>query len=433
MTAPHAAAPPGHPGDAPDDRARRQGAGRGSGTPALRGIVVVEAGLALGLVLLTLDRGLLPLAGVVLALALLAGLVRVRGELVATWPALALRHRWRRGHRHRGTPAGAGPLDLGALDAALGPLDVVDGRDHDGRPVALVGGEGGTWSAVLAPDRRELPPLLDPPGPGFPLEALAATLSDRGVVLDALVVVRHVRPPASPSVAREAHREVLGPLGDAARRAAWLVVRLDPARCPGAVAARGGGAIGARRALVGALARIGRVLGDHGVPARPLDREDLRDALALAAACDLDPGSSPTAPRAATVDRRFGTVVVGEVGHCGWAVSALPDDSGGAGGNGAAGPVLDLDDLVAPDAPTTVALALAPDDDGTHDSRPAATVAVTVRVSGRTPDEVAGAGRDLRARARAAGVRLDPLHGRQVEALVATLPLGAGRVPGAAP
>ena len=395
---------------------REDGARPGGSAPGrLGGILVVEVGLALALGLVALGPGLLPLAGVVLSAALVAGLVRVRGELVGTWALLAVRHRL----RARGAPAPdadpeSGGLDLGPLDAALGEVVVVDGRDHDGRPLAVVGADDGTWSAVLVPDTEELPLLLDPSPAsaagavgGFPLAALAGTLSDRGVVLDALTVVRHVRPGGADSPARQAHREVLGPLADAAHRSAWLVVRLDPDRCPAAVAERGGGVLGARRALVGALARISRVLADHDLPVRPLDRAGLRDAVATAAATDLDDGSGG-------VTERWDAVVVGEVGHAAWDATELRVP---------AGTRLDLDDLAAPDAATTVALALLPDqaDPG---GEPTVGVAARVRVSARTPDELTAAGRAVVAAGRARGLRLEPRHGRQAAALRATLPYG---------
>ena len=396
---------------------RPDGGRRGGEAPGrLGGILVVEVGLAVALGLVVLSPGLLPLAGIVLSAALVAGLVRVRGELVGTWAVLALRHRL----RGRDVPAPAdqdresGGLDLGPLDTALGEVVVVDGRDHDGRPVAVVGADDGTWSAVLVPDAEELPLLLDPPGPGddgsvggFPLADLAGTLSDRGVVLDALTVVRHVRPGGADSPARQAHREVLGPLADAAHRSAWLVVRLDPDRCPGAVAERGGGVLGTRRALVGALARISRVLADRDLPVRPLDREGLRDAVATAAATDLDRADGG-------VTERWDAVVVGEVGHAAWDATDL---------RVAAGTRLDLDDLAAPDAATTVALALLPDQVGPG-TEPTVGVAVRVRVSARTPDELAVAGRAVVAAGRARGLRLEPRHGRQAAALRATLPYG---------
>jgi len=405
------------------DRGRRGGPGSAPGR--LGGILVVEVGLAVALGLVALGPGLLPLAGVVLSAALVAGLVRARGELVGTWAVLALRHRF----RARDAPAAdgaaadpdedreAGGLDLGPLDAALGEVVVVDGRDHDGRRVAFAGGDDGTWSAVLVPDAEQLALLLDPspagpeagPVGGFPLAALAGTLSDRGVVLDALTVVRHVRPGGVDSPARQAHREVLGPLADAAHRSAWLVVRLDPDRCPGAVAERGGGVLGARRALVGALARISRVLADRDLPVQPLDREGLRDAVATAAATDLDAASG-----SGGVTERWDAVVVGEVGHATWDATDLRIPSGTR---------LDLDDLMSPDAATTVALALRPDqaDPG---GGPTVAVAARVRVSARTPDELAAAGRAVVAAGRARGLRLEPRHGRQAAALRATLPYG---------
>ncbi|MCD2192517.1 type VII secretion protein EccE [Actinomycetospora endophytica] len=401
MSAPERAVVRASPGD---------GDGRlpAAGPVRIGGLLVVEVGLAVALGLLALGAGL-PVAGIVLSVALVAGLVRVRGELVGAWAVLALRHRLRT--RETSTDpaaADADGLDLGPLDPAVGEVTVVDDRDHDGRPVAVAGADDGTWSAVLVVDPDEQPLLIDAPwSGGFPLAALAGTLTDRGVVLDALTVVRHVRPGGADSPARQAHRQVLGPLADAAHRSAWLVVRLDPDRCPGAVAERGGGVLGARRALVGALARIGRVLAEADLPVRPLDRDGLRDAVATAAAADLDraPGG---------VTERWDAVVVGEVGHATWAATDLAV---------APGARLDLDDLVAPDAVTTLALALLPDQ-ALPDGDAAVGVAARVRVSARTPEALIDAGAAVVGAARARGMVLEPLHGRQVAGLRSTLPLG---------
>lgn len=381
-----------------------------AGPVRLGGILVVEVGLAAALGLLALGAGP-PAAGIVLSVALVAGLVRVRGELVGTWAVLAARHRL----RSRPAPAGgppqdqdsAGVLDLGPLDPALAALTLVDGRDHDGRAVVFAGADDGTLSAVLVPDSEALALLVDAQPAGFPLSALAGTLSDRGVVLDAVTVVRHVRPGGPESPARQAHREVLGPLSDAAHRGAWLVVRLDPARCPGAVAERGGGVLGARRALVGALARIGRVLADAELPVRPLDRAGLRDAVATAAALDLDRTRDG-------VTERWDAVVVGEVGHATWTAAELGVPPGSR---------LDLDELAAPEAATTVALALLPEP-ALPDGDASVGLAVRVRVSARTPEALTDAGASVVAAARARGVVLEPLHGRQVTGLRSTLPLG---------
>jgi type VII secretion protein EccE len=394
--------------------ARRRTSGPSLGPVPLVGIVVVEVGLAVGVALVAADRRLLPLAGVVVSAALVVGLLRVRRRWLVQWIGLALRFRLRTRVRAESPDAGADPR-LRVLRLLTGDLAVAATRDHDGREVGLLGHSGG-WSAVLA---------LDPAGAdgsaglvasdpasdavSFPLAALAGCLADRGVVLDAVSAVWHCRPLADDTPAAAAYREVLGPLPPLARREAWLVVRLDPQRCPEAVAERGGGVVGAHRAVVGALARISRVLADHDVPVRPLSADDVLDAATEAADADGEP--------AARLTEHWRAVVVGEVGHAAyavtrWPVGATPER---------------LTGLTATSARTcTLALTLEPDARGTDDDGgPTVGLRGTARLTADTPDALEECGRELMARGHALGVALDPLDGQHVAGLAATLPLGA--------
>ncbi|PVZ10276.1 type VII secretion protein EccE [Actinomycetospora cinnamomea] len=397
----------------PELAARRRPAGPSLGPLPLAAVVVVEAGLALAVALVALDRGLAPLAGVVLSAALLVGLLRVRRRWVVQWIGLALRYRLRVREREA-EPPGA---DTDRADARLrtlrlltGDLAVARTRDHDGREVGLLG-HGGGWSAVLAPD-----PVGADGGAGlvaddatagsasFPLAALAGSLADRGVVLDAISAVWHCRPVAGDTPAAAAYREVLGPLPPVSRREAWLVVRLDPQRCPDAVAERGGGVVGAHRAVVGALARIGRVLADHGTTVRPLSADEVLDAALEAADADEGPGER--------LKEHWRAVVVGEIGHAAFAVTRWPADTAPAR----------LTDLTATVARTcTLALTLEP---GTRADEATVGLRGTVRLTADTPDALDVAGRELVARGHALGVALDPLDGQHAAGLAATLPLG---------
>jgi type VII secretion protein EccE len=391
---------------------RRRTAGPSLGPVPLAGVVVLEAGLAVAVALVALDRGLAPLAGVVLSAALLVGLLRVRGRWLVQWLGLALRYRLRVREREAEPLAADADARVRTLRLLTGDLAVARARDHDGREVGLLGHAGG-WSAVLA---------LDPAGAdggaglvagdaqagaaSFPLAALAGTLADRGVVLDAVSAVWHCRPVTDDTPAAAAYREVLGPLPPVSRREAWLVVRLDPARCPDAVAERGGGVVGAHRAVVGALARISRVLADHDAAVRPLGADEVLDAAVEAADADGDPGDR--------LKEHWRAVVVGEVGHAAFGVTRWPADT-------APERLTDLTDLTATVARTcTLALTLEPD--ATAD----ATVGLrgTVRLTADTPDALAVAGRELVARGHALGVSLDPLDGQHAAALAATLPSG---------
>ncbi|GAA4866011.1 type VII secretion protein EccE [Actinomycetospora straminea] len=397
--------------------AQRRPAGPSLGPVPLAAIVVVEVGLALAVALVAVDRRFLPLAGVVLSAGLLVGLLRVRRRWLVQWVGLALRFRLRVRQREA-EPADAGDdadPRLRVLRLLTGDLTVATTRDHDGREVGLLG-HGGGWSAVLAveaagPDGTALVPGdADAGAASFPLAALAGCLADRGVVLDAVSAVWHCRPVAGDTPAAAAYREVLGSLPPLARREAWLVVRLDPARCPDAVAERGGGVLGAHRAVIGALARIGRVLADHGTPVRPLSAEDVLDAATLAADADDEP---------ARLTEHWRAVVVGEVGHAayavtGWPTGAVPERLTGL--------------TVTTGRTCTLALTLEPDPHAGREGRPdddAVGLRGTVRLTADTPDALEECGRELVARGHGLGVALDALDGQQAAALAATLPLGA--------
>jgi len=392
----------------------RRPSGPSLGPVPLAGVVVVEVGLALAVALVAADRRLLPLAGVILSAALLTGLLRVRARWLVVWIGLALRYRLRARERESEPPGPDTDPRLRRLRLLTGDLAVARARDHDGREVGMLG-HGGGWSAVLALDPSSpdgAPGLVADDAPSgtasFPLSALAGCLADRGVVLDAVSALWHCRAVAGDTPAAGAYREVLGDLPPLCRRDAWLVVRLDPARCPDAVAERGGGVVGAHRAVVGALARIGRVLAEHGTPVRPLDVDEVLEA-------GLEVSDTPE--RAERLTEHWRAVVVGEVGHAAHAVTRWPSG---------ADPER-LTALTATAARTcTLALTLEPDPRAGRDGAGPATVGLrgTVRLTADTPDALEGSGRELIARGHALGVGIDPLDGQHAAGLAATLPLG---------
>ncbi|HEY3259570.1 MAG TPA: type VII secretion protein EccE [Pseudonocardiaceae bacterium] len=389
-------------------------------------IVVFELGVALGLVLLAVDRTLLPVSAVIAAIGLLVALSRLRGRWLTEWIALATRYLLRShntvarpdepatGTASRpanGGTAVTGPEDrrVSLLRLAVPDLVVANGIDHERRPVGLAWHEG-TWTAVLLVEPRQ--ELVQPAvgGPNLPLGALVPTLEDRGVVLDAIAVISHCYragvslPPSAPAL--ESYLEVLGPLPATARRSTWVVVRLDPRRCPAAVRERGGGVVGAHRALIGALSRVRSALAARGVQNSPLDVDGLLRAGVAAAELQSVAGS----PRPVALRERWTGVTAGGIGHASYAVTGWP----------ARGTPPSLDALTGVRAlSTTVALSISPGGEPGQVG-----LRGLVRVSARTPAELEGADARLRLLGSRLGIQLTALRGLQLAGLAATVPLG---------
>ena len=142
--------------------------------------------------------------------------------------------------------------------------------------------DGTGWFTVLA---------LRYPDPTAPLgidPATLRTLSD--VLLGAdrstytVQIVGHMVPSPSAEIASDtscarSYAELLGDDAVVSHHLTWLALRLDGRDAAVAAAERGGGAEGARRALVALTRRLARRLADAGVPYLPLNADSLRVAL----------------------------------------------------------------------------------------------------------------------------------------------------------
>lgn len=405
--------------------ARRRTSGASLGTLPVANLVVLEIGVAIGLVLLAIDLRLKFVAIGVAAAALLVAFIRWHGRWFTQWIGLTTRYTFRSHTRvsRQSEPVSVeslaeaegstvtGPDDprVGLLRVIVPDLVVAHGTDHERHPLGLAWHEG-TWTAVLLVDPA--PALVTPIGaaPNLPLGALAPCLEDRGVVLDAIQVIWHcypgsaALPPNSPALA--SYLEVLGPLPAAARRTTWVAVRMDPQRCPAAVRERGGGVVGAHRALIGALSRVRNALESRGVPTRPLDPDELLKAGISAAELTAVAGSSQ---RIGLRERWTGVTAAG-IGHASYAVTGWPRGKAASSLNSLTG-VRALS--------ATVAMSISP---GSEENRVG--LRGLVRVSARTPRELEHADERLSAIANRIGITLTPLRGLQVAGLAATIPLG---------
>ncbi|MCS7482316.1 type VII secretion protein EccE [Umezawaea endophytica] len=408
----------------PVGRARRRAAGASLGALPVANLVVLEVGIAIGLVLLAIDIKLLYVAGGIAFVALVLAFARRRGRWLTQWIGLTARYNFRSHSRtaKRDAPTEMKPPSeeetsvigqedprVALLRLAVPDLVVAHGQDHERRPLGLAWHQG-AWTAVLLVDPA--PGLISPVGsaPSLPLGALAPCLEDRGVVLDAISVIWHcypgsaALPPGSPALA--SYLEVLGPLPAAARRTTWIAVRLDPRRCAAAIRERGGGVVGAHRALIGALSRVRNALESAGVTIRPLDPDELIRAGISAA--ELSAAAAGTNP--VTLREKWSGVTVGGVGHASYAITSWP--SKGMRDN--------LNSLTGVRAlSSTLSMSISPSsEDGQIGLRG------LVRVSARTPTELDKADDRLKALSDKLDITLTPLRGLQVAGLAATLPLG---------
>ena len=410
--------------------ARPRSTGSRLGPLPVLNVVVLEIGLALSLGLSTLDHGLWGAAVILLLLVVPLALGRWHGQWLLQSVQLATRYLVRSHGRSVPSPdpsatasTSAPELDdsrIALLRLLLPDLTIAHGVDRQREPLGLAW-QRGTWTAVLEVDAAAS--MITPVGgaAALPLGALASCLEDRGVALDAIQVIWHCYPGSaalpSSSPALRSYLEVLGPLPAAARRTTWIAVRLDPRRCPAAVAERGGGVTGCHRALIAALSRVRATLESRGVPTRPLDADQLLRAGISAAELSAVAGTG----QSVALSEAWTAVTAAGVGHASYAIT----------GWGIAGAVHNLNALTGVRAlSTTVALSISPGSPGPPDELTAAGVGEVglrglVRLSARNPAELESADGHLRAVSQRLGVALRPLGGLQAAGLAATLPLGA--------
>ncbi|WP_052371411.1 type VII secretion protein EccE [Amycolatopsis taiwanensis] len=403
--------------------ARRRRPGASFGPLPVANVVVLEVGLAIGLILLTINKSLLYIGIGVLAATLVIAILRWSGKWFTQWVGLTMRYSFRSHDRVTTAPRpGAepiardkesvtGPEDVrvSLLRAVVPDLVVAHGTDHERKPVGLASHDG-TWTAVLLIEPT--PALIGQAGgaPSLPLSSLAPCLEDRGVILDSIQLIWHTYPgsaalpPESPALS--SYLEVLGPLPAAARRTTWVAVRLDPRRCPAAIRERGGGVVGAHRALIGALSRVRNALESRGVPTRPLGPEELLRAGISAAELTAVVGNGA---RVKLQEKWTGVSAAG-VEHASYAVTNWPKGKI----TNSLNTLTSIRTLSA-----TIAMSISPaDDEGQIGLRG------VVRLSARTGRELDSADGQLKKLAGRAGVSLTPLRGLQVDGLAATMPIG---------
>ncbi|MFK0174074.1 type VII secretion protein EccE [Streptomyces sp. NPDC090306] len=394
-----------------------------AGTFRLQRLVLLETAAAALLVGWVVGPVALMAAAVVAAVLVLLALVRRRGRALPEWlaTARALKVRQRRADTTAVPPeTEPGLAPAVECDPALRTY-TYGGRD--GRSVGMIG--DGTFVTAVVQVEADITALRAERGRHpLPVALVRDALQVDGIRLESAQVVLHTQPaPAlhlpQQSVAVSNYAPLQEQTGAPAVRITWIALKLDPEQCAEAVAARGGGVVGAQKCLVRVADHLASRLTGAGFRATVLNEEELVSAVATSACAN--PLVTAEAGRSGTRERR--TEESGRSWRCDnrrhttyW-VRRWPQR--GPGGTSLPQVIALL--TAVPALATTFSLTLAPGE------RQEVTVTAHLRVTGRSDDELTAARRALVGAARHTGMGLARLDRQQLPALLATLPLGGAR------
>ncbi|MFF8025210.1 type VII secretion protein EccE [Streptomyces sp. NPDC007896] len=395
-----------------------------SGSFRLQRIVLLEIAAAALLVgWIVGPFALMPAAVVAVALVLLA-FVRRRGRSLPEWlaTARALRARQRRA-ASTPIPPGTEPGLAPAVECDPG-LRTSAYSARDRRPVGVIG-DGTFVTAVLQVEADATALRAERSRQPLPLGLVRDTLDVDDIHLESAQIVLHTQPaPAlhlpQQSVAVSNYAPLQEQTGAPAVRITWIALKLDPELCPEAVAARGGGLVGAQKCVVRAADHLASRLTGAGFRTTVLNEEELTAAVATSACAnplvtaeagrtDLPARRTEESGRSWRCDNRR---------HTTYWVRRWPQLGGGGGPS--------LPQLVAlltavPALATTFSLTLR------RGERQEVSLCGHMRVTGRSDDELVAARRSLGHAARQAGTGLARLDREQLPGVLATLPLGGVR------
>ncbi|MFF4494855.1 type VII secretion protein EccE [Streptomyces sp. NPDC001546] len=389
----------------------------------LQQLVLLQLAAAVLLVAWVVEPLLLvPAGGAASALVLLA-LVRRRQRSLPEWigGALALRAR-RRGAASAPVPAGTEP-GLAPLVEAEPALRTSAFGGRDRRPVGLVG-DGTFLTAVVRVDMEATALRPERTARPLPLSAVRDVLEVDGIRLESAQLVQHTQPAPAPhlpaqSMAARNYAPLQARTGAPAVRLTWVALKLDPELCPEAVAARGGGLVGARRCVVRAADQLASRLTAAGFRATVLTEQELTGALATSSCAN--PMAITQAGRSGSTGRRTEetprTWRCDDRRHTTYWVARWPR----LGGAGAALPQLVALLTSLPALATNFSLTMTPA------GRQGVSLTGHVRVTGRSDEELVAARQELERMARGVGAGLVRLDREQVPGLLASLPLGGAR------
>ncbi|MGW6401024.1 type VII secretion protein EccE [Streptomyces sp. NPDC055134] len=435
----------GRPG--PGDGAPAARSGGGAGSPAapagpvslhlksrsgragsfrLQQLVMIEVAAALVVGAAVVDKLALVPAGVVAVILVLFALVRRRGRSLPEWlgTVLALRARRRRA-ASTPVPPGTEPGLAPAVECepSLRTYSYSRGDDRDQRPIGIVG-DGGFLTALLQVESDATALRAERSRRPLPIGIVRDALDVDGIQLESAQIVLHTQPaPAlhlpQQSVAVSNYAPLQAQTGSPAVRITWIALKLDPELCPEAVAARGGGTVGAQKCVARAAQHLASRLTGAGFRASVLTEEELTAAVATSACAN--PMVTAQAGRSELPQRRTEESSrswrCDNRRHTTYWVRRWPQ----LGGSGPA-----LHQLVAllttvPALATTFSLTLSRGDQ--RDIQ----LCGHMRITGRSESELTTARRSLETAARQAKTGLVRLDREQLPGVLATLPLGGAR------
>ncbi|WP_341257155.1 type VII secretion protein EccE [Gordonia malaquae] len=165
------------------------------------------------------------------------------------------------------------------------PFDVPNGDGYTG---LRRDGPGLVCVLALIPGPPAPVSLPDGPRVRVPVETIATCMARSDARPTHVDVVTRTLMWWGDGPATRAYRGLLGPLVPASHRTVALVVHVDPAQHPHAVALRGGGNVGALRTVLWCVRRVRAACASAGVQTRPLTAAELSTDGAWTTADDTD-------------------------------------------------------------------------------------------------------------------------------------------------
>ena len=243
---------------------------RNTRASGLRTLVVIEVILAAGLVVWALSGSVWGLSALIVAVVIAAGLVGVGGRQ-SLFGRLAARmsFSWSRMRRSAAdlNPAPfdvplAGPSTRPSARRSSAPTTIGARWVGDTLVTVVRVDPGGPAVTYLTPGDST---LGDEAGQLVPLDVLAECIDRYDIALSSIEVISHGVRVWGSGVAPATYDRTLGPLSATAQRSVFVVLRLDPLDCPDAVARRGGGATGALRTATVTTRRVAKRLAESGL------------------------------------------------------------------------------------------------------------------------------------------------------------------------